>query len=53
MGAVVKAVETKTVKINKVEEIAIKVGANIEVKDAVIKLKEKKVTIALIISYYY
>jgi hypothetical protein len=37
----------------KVEEVAIKAGANIEVKDAAIKLKEEEVTIALIIGHHH
>ena len=48
----VKAIEAEAVK--KVEvKVAIKAGANIEVKDAAIELKEEKVTIALIIGHYH
>ena len=53
MAAEVEAVEAEAVKADEVEEVAIKVGANIEVKDAMVKLKEEEVTIALIIGYYY
>jgi hypothetical protein len=51
---VVKAVkEVEAVKADEVKEVAIKVEANIKVEDAAIKLKEKKVTITLIIGYYH
>jgi hypothetical protein len=49
----IKVVEAEAVKADKVKEVAIKVGANIEVKDAVVELKEEEVTIALIIGYYH
>ena len=48
----IKVVEAEAVKVNEVKEVAIKVKANIEVKNAAVKLEEE-VTIALIISYYY
>ena len=53
MAIVVEVIEAEAVKADKVEEVAIKVGANIEVKDAAVELKEEEVTIALIIGYYY
>ena len=46
-------VEAEAVKVDKVKEVAIKAGVNIEVKDIVVELKEEEVTIALIIGYYY
>jgi hypothetical protein len=49
---VVEAVEAGAVKEVKVE-VAIKAGANIEVKDTVVELKKEEVTITLIIGYYY
>jgi hypothetical protein len=52
VAAEVEAVETKAVKADKVEEVAIKARANIEVKDTVIEVKEE-VTIALIIGHYH
>jgi hypothetical protein len=48
----VEAVEAGAVKEVKVE-VAIKAGANIEVKDTVVELKKEEVTITLIIGYYY
>ena len=45
-------VEVEAVKADKVEEVAIKAGANIEVEDAAVKVEEE-VTIAFIIDYYY
>ena len=50
---VVEAVEAEAVKANKVEEVAIKIGANIKVKDTAIELKEEEVIIALIIGHYH
>jgi hypothetical protein len=44
--------EIKAIKADEAEEVIIKAGANIKVKDAAVKVK-KEVTIALIISYYY
>jgi hypothetical protein len=52
IAVVVEAVE-EVEAVKKVEvEIAIKAGANIEVEDAAVEVKEE-VTIALIISYYH
>ena len=48
----VEAVEAGAVKEVKVE-VAIKADANIEVKDAMVKLKEEEVTIALVIGHYH
>ena len=53
VAIVVEEVIVKVVKVNKVKEVAIKAGVNIEVKDIVVELKEEEVTIALIIGYYY
>jgi hypothetical protein len=53
MAVVAEVVEAEAVKADKVEEVAIKAGANIEVKDMAVELKEEEVTIALIIGYYY
>jgi hypothetical protein len=53
VAIVVEVIEAEAVEANKVEEIAIEVGANIEVKDAVVELKEEEVTITLVIGYYY
>jgi hypothetical protein len=50
---VIEVIEAEAVKANKVEEVAIKAGANIEVKDTVVELKEEEVTITLIIGYYH
>jgi hypothetical protein len=50
VAAVVEAVEVEAVKEVEVE-VAIKAGANIEVEDAAIELKEEEVTIALIIGH--
>ena len=44
-------VEAEAVKEIEVK-VAIKTGANIEVKNIVIKLKEEEVTITLVIGYY-
>jgi hypothetical protein len=52
VAAEVEAVEAGAVKEVEVE-VAIKAGANIEVKDMAIELKEEEVTIALVIGYYY
>ena len=52
VAAEVEAVEAGAVE-EVVEEVAIKAGANIEVKDAAVELKEEEVTIALVIGYYY
>ena len=52
MATVVEAIEVEAVKVDEVKEIAIKAGANIEVEDVAIEVKEE-VTIALIIGYYY
>jgi hypothetical protein len=53
MAIVAEVVEAEAVKADKVKEVAIKVKANIEVKDIVIELKKEEVTITLIIGYYY
>ena len=53
MAIVIEVVEAEVVKVNKVKEVAIKIRANIKVKDAVVELKEEEVTITLIIGYYY
>ena len=53
VAIVVEEVIVKVVKVNKVKEVAIKAGANIEVKDTAIELKEEEVTITLIIGYYH
>jgi hypothetical protein len=53
VAAVVEAIETEAVKVDKVEEVAIKAEANIEVKDAAIELKEEEVTIALVIGHHH
>ena len=50
---VAEVVEAEAVKADKVEEVAIKVGANIEVEDAVVELEEEEVTIALVIGHHY
>ena len=50
---VAEVVEAEAVEEDEVVEVAIKAGANIEVKDAVLELKEEEVTIALVIGYYY
>jgi hypothetical protein len=52
VAKVAEVVETEAVKADKVEEVAIKAGANIEVKDAAVKVEEE-VTIALIIGHYH
>ena len=52
MAIEAEAVKAEAVKANKVEEVAIKAEANIEVENTAIKVKEE-VTIALIIGYYY
>ena len=49
---VAEVVEAEAVEVDEVEEVAIKVGANIEVEDAAIEV-EKEVTITLVIGYYY
>jgi hypothetical protein len=53
VAIVAEVVEAEAVKADKVKEVAIKAGVNIEVKDAVVELKEEEVTIALIIGHYY
>ena len=50
MAAVVEAIEAEAVKADEVEEVAIKAGANIEVKDVVVEVEEE-VTIALVIGH--
>jgi hypothetical protein len=52
VAAEVEAVEVEAVKADKVEEVAIKAGANIEVKDAAVEVEEE-VTITLVIGHYY
>jgi hypothetical protein len=49
---VAEVVEAKAVEADKVEEVAIKAEANIEVEDAAIEV-EKEVTIALVIGYHH
>ena len=49
---VVEAIEAEAVEEVEVE-VAIEVGANIEVEDMVVELKEEEVIIALIIGHYY
>jgi hypothetical protein len=51
VAAVIEAIEVEAVKEVKVE-VAIKVEANIEVKDTAVEVKEE-VTITLIIGYYH
>jgi hypothetical protein len=53
VAIVVKEVIVEAVKADKVEEVAIKAGANIEVKNAAVELKEEEVTITLVIGYYH
>jgi hypothetical protein len=48
-----KAVEAEAVEADEVEEVAIEAGANIEVKDAAVELKEEEVTIALVIDHHH
>jgi hypothetical protein len=52
VAAEVEAVEAGAVK-EVEEEVAIKAGANIEVEDVAVELKEEEVTIALIIGHYH
>jgi hypothetical protein len=52
VAIVIKVIEAEAVKADEVDEVAIKAGVNIKVKDAAIKV-EKEVTITLIIDYYY
>ena len=52
MAVEVEAVEARAVEEVKVE-VAIKAGANIEVEDAAVELKEEEVTIALVIGHYH
>ena len=49
---VAEVVEAEAVEEVEVE-VAIEVGANIEVEDMVVELKEEEVIIALIIGHYY
>ena len=53
MAIVIEVVEAEAIKADEVKEVAIKIGANIKVKDTAIELKEEEVTITLIIGYYY
>jgi hypothetical protein len=53
MAIVAEVVKVEAVKADEVEEVAIKAGANIKVKDVAVEVKKEKVTITLIISYYY
>ena len=53
VAIVVEVVKAEAVEADEVEEVAIKVEANIEVEDVVVELKEEEVTIALVIGYYY
>jgi hypothetical protein len=48
---VAEVVKAEAVKVDKVEEVAIKIEANIKVKDAAVELEEEEVTIALVIGY--
>ena len=52
MAIVVEEVIVKVVKVNKVKEVAIKAGANIEVEDIAVEVEEE-VTIALIIGHHH
>jgi hypothetical protein len=52
VAAEVEAVEARAVKEVEVE-VAIKAGANIEVKDAAIELKKEEVIIALVIGHHH
>jgi hypothetical protein len=52
MAIVAEVVDIEAIKADKVDEVAIKTRANIEVKDIIVEVKEE-VTIALIIGYYY
>jgi hypothetical protein len=51
VAMVAEVVEAEAVKVDKVEEVAIKIEANIKVKDAAVELEEEEVTIALVIGY--
>jgi hypothetical protein len=53
VAVVAEVIKAEAVKADKVEEVAIKAGVNIKVKDAAIELKEEEVIITLIIDYYY
>jgi hypothetical protein len=53
VAIVAEVVEAEAVEVDEVKEVAIKAGANIEVEDAAVELKEEEVTITLVISYYY
>jgi hypothetical protein len=52
VAAEVEAVEAGAVEEVEVE-VAIKAGANIEVEDAAVELKEEEVTIALVIGHHH
>jgi hypothetical protein len=52
VAVAIEVIKAKAVKANKAKKVTIKAGANIEVKDIVIKVK-KEVTITLIIDNYY
>jgi hypothetical protein len=51
MATEIEAIEAEAVEADEVEEVAIKAGANIEVEDAAVELKEEEVTIALVIGH--
>jgi hypothetical protein len=52
VAVVTEVVEAEAVEVDKVKEVAIKAGANIEVEDTIVELEEE-VTIALVIGYYH
>jgi uncharacterized protein YybS (DUF2232 family) len=52
VAVVAEVVEAEAVEVDKVKEVAIKAGANIEVEDTIVELEEE-VTIALVIGYYH
>jgi hypothetical protein len=52
VAIVVEVVEAEVVEADEVEEVAIKAGAKIEIKDAAIEVEEE-VTIALVIGHYH
>jgi hypothetical protein len=52
MAMVAEVVKAEAVEADEVKEVAIEAGANIEVEDVAVEVKEE-VTIALVIGYYY
>jgi hypothetical protein len=53
VAAEVEAVEAEAVEVDEVKEVAIEVGANIEVEDVAVELEEEEVTIVLVIGHRY